>query len=232
VLPGPAVIPWSCNHLLNCGFFEYFVELVPFSRVRPDIRGIEKVKGKLFIQAPIKYQPFVEEFLDGLLPEEAFLEEVSKRTGYERPEQIPWVRVVLLCRNFKKPVKLIEPDIDRVLAKAGKRLNLGEDAQRIFQEARLWFLSGSGYPRHFYVAFDALFFWCPWRVFFRKLFLRAVAFVVNLIPGDQRDVLALVNEANKVLVEELSDLLKNVKKATVILDEDIADDVKRRVAEM
>jgi hypothetical protein len=211
------------------------VNVIPFSRTRFDLDKLKgRIKGpKVFVQAPIKYQPFVEEYYDGLLPDDGFLKEVSKRTGYERPEELPWVALAVYCKSIKKPVKLIEPDINKVLEKAGKKLRLeGDERRPVFQAARLWFLSGTGYMRHFYSAFDTLFFWCPWRVFWRKLFLRAVAFVVNVIPGDQQDVMALVHEANAVLADELSRLLKGLKKSTVFLDEDIAGRVEHRIAEM
>jgi len=211
------------------------VNVIPFSRTRFELEKFKgRIKGpKVFIQAPIKYQPFVEEYYDGLLPDDGFLHEVAKRTGYERPQELAWVSLAAYCKSIKKPIKLIEPNISRILEKAGQKLQLkGDEARPVFQEARLWFLSGSGYMRHFYAAFDSLFFWCPWRVFWRKLFLRAVAFVVNKIPGDQQDVMALVREANVVMTDELSTLLKGIKKSTVFLDEDIARDVERRAAEM
>jgi hypothetical protein len=212
-----------------------FVNVVPFSRTRPNVKRLKgHVKGpKVFIQAPEKFQPFVDEFLDSLAPEDKFFEEVSKRTGYERPEELAWVALVLHCRTLKVPAQLIEPSIDKILDEAGKNLSLkGDEARPVFQEARLWFLSGTGYLRSFYAAFDWTFFWCPWRLFWRKLFMRSVAFVVNHVPGDQQDVIALVKEANAVLTDTLAKRLKDIKKSTVFLDEDIARAVDRRATEM
>lgn len=211
------------------------MNVVPFSRTKSNISKLKvRVKGpKVFIQAPEKFQPFVDQFLDNLMPEDVFFEEVSKRTGHERPEELAWVALAAYCRMMKIPTQLIEPDIDKVLDTARKNVKLkGEELRPVVQEARLWFLSGTGYLQGFYTAFDWLFFWCPWRVFWRKLFLQAVAFVVNIVPGDQQDVVTLVREANLVLTDNLASRLKNIKKSTVFLDEDIARDVERKAAEM
>lgn len=211
------------------------MNVVPFSRIRADIDKLKvKAKGpKVFIQAPEKFQPILTQFLDSLMPEDKFFNEISKRTGYERPEELAWVALAMYCKAMRIPAQLIEPDIGKVLDKARKNVKLkGEELRPIVQEARLWFLSGTGYLRGFYAAFDWLFFWCPWRVFWRKLFVQAVAFVVNVLPGDQQDVIALIREANVVLTDNLAKRLKDIKKSTVFLDEDIASDVKRKAAEM
>ena len=85
---GVLIIPRSYTHSLNFTFTTAFVNVIPFSRTSFDVEKFkEMIKGpKVFVQAPIKYQPFVEEYYDGLLPDDGFLKEVSKRTGYERPE--------------------------------------------------------------------------------------------------------------------------------------------------
>jgi hypothetical protein len=209
------------------------VEIVPFSRTRPGADKLkERVKGEVFIQAPGRFQAPVKEFVEGLLPDELLLKEISKRSGEEDPEKLFWVPVVFQCKVLGVHAELVEPDIDKVLAKAAKELSLkGPDLDRVRQEARLWFLSGSGYIRHFYDAFDMLFFWLPWRVRVRKAWLRACAFVVNLIPGDQQDVMAMVAKANSLLAVRLAKALKG-KKGVAFIDEDIAADVARTVEEL
>ena len=211
------------------------MEVVAFSRQHPDFKSLlGKVKDKpVLIQAPDRYQHLVKRFTDGLLPWEEFLTEVSKRTGSERPErEIFWPRIVRECGEKNVPVKLVEPDIDKILDAAKKKLQIkGEKADHIVQEARLWFLSGAGYISHFFAAFDAMFFWLPFKHFFRVAWLRFWSLLVNIVPGDQRDIIAAVNFAYASMTDKLVKLLGKGD-ALVFIDEIIASRVEGRVSEL
>jgi len=176
----------------------------------------------------------VKEYEDVLLPYEDFLNEVSRRTGSERPEdELFWVKIVNHCVLNAISVQLIEPKLEYVMNAASKKMNLSETELRsVQQEARSWFLSGTGYIKHFLGAFDSMFFWLPLRKFFRGIFMAVVALFVKLIPGDQKDVLALVHEMNNEYAIRLAKRIKKVKNATVFLDEDIADKAYRLSREM
>ena len=191
-------------------------------------------EGTVFVQGPKKFQPFVEDYLRGALPYEIFLHEISKRTGTENPEtSLLWVKLVYTCQKHGLNVKLIEPDIDPILKKVSKELHLKDEVKfRVLQEARMWFLSNSGYVAHFYAAFDTMFFWLPFHLFFRRLWLKIAGAIVNLIPGDQQDVLAAVSKAYDEIGKKISEELKEAQDSTVFLEESIADKVERRIAEM
>lgn len=212
------------------------VEVVAFSRERPDFKkllGIVKDKPVL-IQAPDKYQHLVDQFTGGLLPWDKFLDDLSKRTGFERPEEeMFWPRIVRECSERNVNVKLIEPDIDKLLGAAQKKLQLkGDKSRHVIQEARLWFLSGAGYIHHFFAAFDAMFFWLPFKMFFHRIWLKFWSFIVNVIPGDQKDVVAAVNFAYDAMTNKIVKMLAKAGDSTVFLDDIIAGRVKRMVAEL
>ncbi|MBR9680622.1 MAG: hypothetical protein GOU98_02240 [Candidatus Altiarchaeota archaeon] len=212
------------------------MNIVSFHRAKPEPDKLIKLikSGKVFIQASEKFQPLVQEYTDVLLPYEDFLIEISKRTGSQRPEdEIFWVEIVKYCVLNTIPVKLIEPKIDVVMKAASKKMNLSESELRtVQQDARSWFISGTGYVKHFLGAFDTLFFWLPFRGFFRKLWFGLVSLIVKFIPGDQKDVIALVNEMNKVYAVRLANRIKHLKTATVFLDEDISNEIYRMSQEL
>ena len=159
---------------------------------------------------------------------------MSKRTGSERPEEeLFWPRIVRECSERNVPAKLIEPDIDKLLGDAQKKLQMkGDKSRHIIQEARLWFISGSGYINHFFSAFDAMFFWLPFKSFFRRLWLKFWSFLVNAVPGDQKDVMAAVNFAYDSMTKTLVKTLAKAGDSTVFLDEIIASKVERMVSEL
>jgi len=212
------------------------VEVVAFSRVRPDFKKLlGRVTDKpVLIQAPDRYQNLVGQFTQGLLPWEEFLTELSKRTGSERPEEeLFWPRIVRKCSERNLSVKLIEPDIDKLLGAAQKKLQIkGDKSRHIMQESRLWFISGAGYINHFFSAFDAMFFWLPFKTVFRRIWLKFWSFIVNIIPGDQKDVMAAVNFAYDSMTKKLVKMLAKVRVSTVFLDEIIASRVERMVSEL
>ncbi|MBR9689851.1 MAG: hypothetical protein GOV01_03075 [Candidatus Altiarchaeota archaeon] len=212
------------------------MDIISFSRTEfKPLKLLEHIKDKkVFIQANEKYQPLVSEFYDGLLPWESFLEEISKRTGSERPEsELFWIPLVEKCAHTKTPVKLIEPDINKVLTAAVKKLKIDpKEVRHVIQDTRLWFISGSGYLKHFASAFNMIFFWLPKKAYFRNKWLGLVGFVVNHIPGDQKDVMALVHITNGILSERIAKRIHKLKNAVVFLDEDISGRVKKMAAEM
>lgn len=211
------------------------VDFVAFSRVNADVESLKReveTGRKVFLQAPQRFQSLVDEFIQGLMPEDTFLREISQRTGFERPRDLWWVEVAFHCRFHNVPVTMLEPDMDEVLEEAAGELNLqGPGRESVVQEARLWFLSGTGYPKHFYRAFNSLFSWLPFHVGLRRRFLAACAWAVNLWPGDQQDVLFLVAKANGLLAMELARRLEDAE-GVAFLDEDIAAEVERLRAEL
>ncbi len=206
------------------------MRIVPFSRFRtPPIR-IEK--GPVYVQAPERFQPLVDQLYDRLLMEEDFLCELSARTGDPSPERWFWVRVVMACMEGRHTVRLIQPLLDPLLEEAAGKLNLGAHRERIIQEARNWYILGTGYPRIFHATFDTLFFWLPFRSSFRRAAFRAVGWVANLIPGDQRDVLALISETDVLLARAIAKRLRRLKRGVAFIDEEIAGLVEKFLAEM
>ena len=191
-------------------------------------------EGPIYLQAQSKYQILVDEFLKGLLPWEVFILEISRRTGTERPDEtLLWVKLVEESKKLNLKVKLIEPDFDKLMKKVEKVLKMDEGTKtKVIQEARLWFLSNSGYMKHFYAAFDDLFYWLPFHLFFRQIWLKISSFFVHLIPGDQKDVMVAVNKAYDIMTVDIANKFKKAKRGVLFLEESIARSVEQRLLEM
>ena len=207
------------------------MEIIPFSRFRFEPFK-DRLKKVVYIQAPEKFSALVQQYYDYLIMEEDFLVEISRRMGSVHPEEIFWIKVVKECVNNKIPVKLIEPDIDFLIKRVAKKLNLGKNKDKIIQETRNWYLLGVGYPRLFYLAFDKLFFWLPYKDFFRRSLFRILAKIVSVVPGDQRDMISVVVLVDDELSKALAKKLKGKKRGVAFIDEEISHKVERFLAEM
>jgi hypothetical protein len=211
------------------------VEVVPFARNAFDIDKMEKkLKGTVvFIQAPEKYQTLVDEFYKNLMPWEIFLFEISRRTGVERPEKnLFWVALLYACYNRGIKVKLIEPDIDKLIAGIPEKLGLGPGKTlQVLQDTRLWFLSSAGFIKHFNSAFDSIFFFLPAKSALRNAWLGLAGLVAHLIPGDQKDVMYLVSKIYRLLPFEMAKNLKGPKDALVFVEEAVAGKMEKLILE-
>ena len=196
----------------------------------------EEKPFKVAIQAPSRFQPLVDSLISNSITWREFINQVASRTGIENPERselTAWVHAVRACDLIAARALLIEPDIDEVLQRIREKLTIKEK-ERIIQEARVWYISRTGFPRRMLSFILSIFFFLPHflRIWIAKAFMSIYSFIANVIPGDQHDVLVAITLADGLIAREMARRIKEEKPEVVVLHEWYADDVASAYAEL
>ena len=76
-----------------------------------------------------------------------------------------------------------------------------------------------------------LFYWLPFHLFFRQIWLKLASFVVHIVPGDQKDVMVAVSKAYDIMIVDIAHAFRKAKRGVLFLEESMASNVEQRLLE-